>query len=98
MSIESRRKLYEVYTSASTLNAYKQTSTIYTLNRTSGISISTLTMTQDNLNPRFSEATHIGLTLDRTFSEGDKIKGDSEYRVLSVENDTPYSQLILVQL
>lgn len=98
--IQANLKPYKVYRRNEGVDAYGQPSDSFTLLKTVEVSVFLQTQTVNNTDVRYKDATHIGLTNDKTLSIGDKIIGmeGTEYRILLVNNAGRMAQLTLKEV
>lgn len=95
--IQANLKPYKAYRRDEGVDAYGQPSTAFTFLKTIEASVFLQTQTVISADIRYKDATHIGLTNDKTLSIGDKIISmeGTEYRILLVNNAGRMAQLTL---
>lgn len=95
--IQNRMKSYDVSTRISGFDDYGQPLETYQTIGSADISITLLTKVINELDPRYLKATHIGLTSDKTLSDGMKLTSaaDGNYIIKIANTDCRLSQLTL---
>lgn len=94
--IQQRMKWYNAETKQSGYDSYGQPLSTFAGIHAVEVSISLLTKVINELDPRYIKATHLGLTEDKTLTEGMQLIGtDGSYIIKIANNDCRLAQLTL---
>lgn len=97
--ITGMMEFYNVKERVAGRDAYGQPSNSFSFLKTIEVSISVVTQTLIETDPRYIDSTHIGLTYDKTLHDGLLLTNDDkEYLIKLVNNDGRMAQLTLKEV